>query len=250
MFALFDGGHTKTYAGAMTFAFFEWFAVSAAGLVGSFSFDVAAKTKRAAELLQQSDDSETTGKANGLAMTNLDAATTGGGGSASATETSNPTVALAPSEARPDDAACAHVAGHAFEPDNTPEDPELEIELRVGDQIEVLERFLDDSPDWWQGRNERTGKVGYFPANHVSPKDVAAVRAVAAEGPAAAAEGPAGVEDAPLVGAAAAVEEIAATVSAAPMFGVPAEEAPADAAGGAVAEGAPVLVAAPSAVEI
>ena len=107
-----------------------------------------------------------------------------------------------------------------------------------------------DSPDWWKGRNERTGKVGYFPANHVSPKDVAAVRAVAAEGPAAAAEGPAGVEDAPLVGAAAAVEEIAATVSAAPMFDVPAEEAPADAAGGAVAEGAPVLVAAPSAVEM
>ena len=130
-------GHTKTYAGAMTFAFFEWFAVSAAGLVGSFAFDVAAKTQRAAEVLKQSDESEESGKANGLAMTDIQAVGTGGGSASTSSSslTSNPTAGIAPSEAQPDDAACTHITGHAFDPDNTPEDPELEIELRIGDQV-------------------------------------------------------------------------------------------------------------------
>ena len=40
-------GHTAEYASAITFAWMEWILVSAAGIVGAFVFDVAAKTKRA-----------------------------------------------------------------------------------------------------------------------------------------------------------------------------------------------------------
>ncbi|CAH8870183.1 unnamed protein product [Trichobilharzia szidati] len=49
----------------------------------------------------------------------------------------------------------------------TPKQPD-ELELRVDDIIQVLDRNLPDD-GWWKGRNLRTNLVGMFPDNFVAP---------------------------------------------------------------------------------
>lgn len=134
-------GHTAEYASAITFAWMEWILVSAAGIVGAFVFDVAAKTKRA----QREAEAD---KAFALSST-FTRKSIGGN------ETTNPIDIV------DGGVPATHTAAHEFHPDNTPEDPELEIELLVGDDIIVLEYNLDESTDWWKGTNVRTGKTGY-----------------------------------------------------------------------------------------
>ncbi|VDP99028.1 unnamed protein product [Trichobilharzia regenti] len=49
----------------------------------------------------------------------------------------------------------------------SPKQPD-ELELRVDDIIQVLDRNLPDD-GWWKGRNLRTNLVGMFPDNFVAP---------------------------------------------------------------------------------
>eukprot|EP01080_Neovahlkampfia_damariscottae_P000050 gene50-4300_t len=40
-----------------------------------------------------------------------------------------------------------------------------EISFNAGDLIQILSK--DDS-GWWNGRNSKTGEIGFFPSNYVS----------------------------------------------------------------------------------
>jgi hypothetical protein len=141
-------GHTATYTTAVVFAFIEWFTISAAALLGSVSFDIAAMQKKRLD----GDKAVDSSKIN-VAMTTLSESATQGGGVVEGAVT---------------DFVSTYVAIHDFEPQNTPDDPDLEIKLTKGDTVEVLKRSLDESTDWWKVRNIRTGEIGYCPENHLA----------------------------------------------------------------------------------
>merc|ERR1711871_549662 len=98
--------------------------ISAAALLGAVSFDIAAMQKKRLDGNKAVDSS----KIN-VAMTTLSESATQGGGVVEGTA---------------NDFVSPYIVIHDFEPQNTPDDPDLEIKLTKGDTVEVLKRSLDD----------------------------------------------------------------------------------------------------------
>ena len=45
-----------------------------------------------------------------------------------------------------------------------------EISFKEGDRIDVI--AVDDSSGWWEGRRSVRGKIGLFPSNRVTVKNM------------------------------------------------------------------------------